>query len=99
MRLLALVVSVLISAHAFGTTKYEQIASSFASAGAPTHKDLNGYWVGRCLDREAPDTLLPAVLVHKLVNDDTAFPPTRPSFTYYRDKALAATAYDHLSVA
>lgn len=99
MRLSLLALGVLLSAHAFAITKYEQIASSFAAAAQPTHKHLSGYWIGRCLDREAPDTLLPAIFVHRLVDDHAEFPPTRPSFTYYRDKTLAATAYDHLTPA
>lgn len=77
---------------------YEGIESHFESASQPELKDLKGHVAGRCVESVKPDSLLPAVLLVKNVADETAFPPTKHSFSYYSEKGKPE-AFDSLSVA
>lgn len=78
-------------------TVFDQLASQFEKASVPVQKDIAGYWAGRCVEGTHRDTLLPAVLVEKVINDPASFPPKRRSFSYYRSEFLAPAAYDRMT--
>lgn len=67
-------------------TQYEKLVDYFNKGAAPTHTDLSGYWAGRCAESADPNTLSPAIFVHRIIEDATAVPPNRPSISYYTEK-------------
>lgn len=87
----------LLSSTSFAATEFQRLESAFKDSAVPEHKQLTGYWAGRCVDAADPDRASAAVFVHKLVDDPTAFPPKRPSFSYYTDAKLAPNYFDKLS--
>lgn len=79
---------------ASAATLYDKLAQNFDSGLAPTAKDLDGYWAGRCAEPADPNRQLPAVFVYRKVTVEGDFPPTRQSFTYFRHDSKAADSYD-----
>ncbi len=91
-------IALLGSTGVFADTLFQRLESSFEKARLPAHKELKGYWAGRCVEESSQDKFLPAVFIDKVVSDPASFPPSHPAFTYYRDELAKPEAYDNFSV-